>query len=76
MATKERQRSFDTTPRRTPPKRVLNVSSVILLVIGVFSGVVAFLLTEKSDASALVMIPSVVAATTGVLNITTIKGAR
>lgn len=76
MATKERQRSFDATPRRTPPKRVLNVSSVILLVVGIFSGVVAFLLTENSDASALVMIPSVVAATTGVLNLTTIKGAR
>ena len=70
------RRPSDDLPRHSEPKKVIDLSSVILLAIGVISGFFAFHLTQTTDLNALAIVPSVVAATTGALNLTTIKGAR
>lgn len=76
MTMMNQRRTSSGSPCHSGPKRVIDVSSVLLLVVGIISGIFAFHLSQTTDLSALVMIPSVVAATTGVLNLTTIKGSR
>ncbi|KAB1554249.1 hypothetical protein F7232_04615 [Corynebacterium sp. 319] len=58
------------------PKKGLDISSIILLVIGIISGIAAYQLTLTTELNALVIVPSVVAATTGALNLVTTKGPR
>lgn len=57
-------------------KKIIDVSSVLLLITGVISGAFAYHLTLTTDISALVLVPSVVAATTGALNLTTVISPR
>ncbi|KAB1504588.1 hypothetical protein F7230_04630 [Corynebacterium sp. 320] len=58
------------------PKKGLDIPSIILLVIGIVSGIAAYQLTLTTELNALVIVPSVVAATTGALNLVTTKGPR
>ena len=76
MTMMNQSRTSSGSPCHSDPKRVIDVSSILLLVIGIISGIFAFHLTQTTDLSALAMIPSVVAATTGTLNLTTTKGVR
>lgn len=56
--------------------KAIDIYSVILLALGIVSGIVAFRLTLTTELNGLILIPSVVAATTGVLNLTTTNGPR
>lgn len=76
MLTRNRGRACDRPPYKSPPKRGLDVSSAILLIIGVISGIVAFRLVQHAGVSVFVMVPSMLATLSGALNLTTIKGAR
>ena len=58
------------------PSRTIDVASLILLLIGIFSFILAYMLIQNDDADALLLVPAVVATTTGALNITTIKAPR
>lgn len=62
--------------RKQPPKRVIDVSSVVLLIIGILSGLVAFHLNQTTDLGAWVFAPSIIATITGAVNLTYVKGAR
>lgn len=62
--------------QKQPPKRVIDVSSVVLLIIGTVSGLVAFHLNQTTDLGAWVFAPSIIAIVTGALNLTAVKGAR
>lgn len=76
MTLKDRTQANRPKPDSTRPKKVIDIYSVILLVLGIVSGIVAFKLTQSTELNALILIPSVVAATTGALNLTTVKGPR
>lgn len=62
--------------QKQPPKRVIDVSSVVLLIIGIVSGLVAFHLNQTTDLGVWVFAPSIIAIVTGALNLTAVKGAR
>ncbi|OFR68627.1 hypothetical protein [Corynebacterium sp. HMSC078H07] len=76
MTLKNRTQANRPKPDSPRPKKVIDIYSVILLALGIVSGIVAFRLTLTTELNALVLIPSVVAATTGALNLTTTKGPR
>ena len=62
--------------QKQPPQRVIDVSSVVLLIVGILSGLVAFHLNQTTDLGVWVFVPSIIAAVTGALNLTDVKGAR
>jgi len=62
--------------RKQPPKKVIDASSVVLLIVGILSGLVAFHLHQTTDLGGWVFVPSIIATVTGASNLTTIKGAR
>ena len=62
--------------RHEPPKRKLDLSSLALFLLGCATGIYAYVLTQTTEANALVLVPSVVTATIGALNITTTKSPR
>lgn len=62
--------------QKQPPKRVIDASSVVLLIVGILSGLVAFHLNQTTDLGGWVFVPSIIATVTGAVNLTTIKGAR
>lgn len=62
--------------QKQPPKKVIDISSVVLLIIGILSGLVAFHLNQTTGLGGWVFVPSIIATVTGALNLTTIKGAR
>lgn len=55
---------------KSPQRRRIDVASLVLLVIGLSSGLWAFALVEHQGMSPLIFVPPVVAATVGLTNIT------
>ncbi len=76
MTLKNRTQVNRPNPDSPRSEKVIDIYSVILLALGIVSGIVAFRLTLTTELSALILIPSVVAATTGALNLTTTKRPR
>lgn len=64
-----------TTTHRIQSRRRLDLSSLILLLVGIISGLVAYVLITQG-MSALVLIPSVVAATIGATQLTKYEAPR
>lgn len=61
---------------REKPKRKIDLASLMLLLLSCATGVYAYGLTQYDDANALVIVPSVIAATTGALNLITTAPPR
>lgn len=57
-------------------RKTINVSSCFLLAAGIISGVFAYDLIESAGANSLFLVPSIVAITTALLNLTTYKPPR
>ena len=76
MTLKDQSQTNKSQPRRARRQKTLDVSSALLLVVGIISGIIAFKLTETDNVNALIMVPAVVAATAGALNIVTTKSPR
>jgi len=64
-----------TTTHRIQSRRRLDLPSLILLLVGIISGLVAYVLITQG-MSALVLIPSVVAATIGATQLTKLEAHR
>jgi len=62
--------------RPVASKRSVDFASAALLAVGIASGVVAYSLTVSDDITALILVPSVVAATIGAFNITKTTAPR
>lgn len=76
MTLKDRTQGNRPEPDLKRPRKAVDFSSVILMAVGIVSGVVAFGLTQTTELNALTLIPSIVATTTGALNLITVKGPR
>ena len=73
---KEINKTIMNENQKQPPKKVIDISSVVLLIIGIISGLIAFHLVRTTDLGGWVFVPSIIATITGTVNLTTIKGAR
>ena len=58
-----------TTTLKSQSRRRLDVSSLVLMVIGLVFGAIAYLLATYSGVNVLVIVPSVVAVTIGAMNL-------
>lgn len=58
-----------TTIHRKPHRHRLDVGSLVLLLIGLVFGAVAYWLVTVADVNVLVIVPSIVAVTIGALNL-------
>lgn len=65
-----------TTTNRTHSHRHLDVASLLLLLVGVVFGAFSYWLVADEGISALVLIPSIIAATTGATHITKRQAPR
>ena len=65
-----------TTTQRELPQRKLDAASLALTLLGLICGVFGYLLIEAKDYSALLLTPSVIAVTVGVMNITKLEAPR
>lgn len=62
-----------TTTHRHRPQRKLDVAGLVLLLIGIVFGIFSYWLIVAEDVNALVLVPSVVAATLGATSLTKIE---
>lgn len=58
-----------TTTLKSHSRRRLDVSSLVLMVIGLLFGAISYLLATYSGVNVLVIVPSVVAVTIGAMNL-------
>ena len=65
-----------TTTHSHHSRRVLDVASLILLIIGIGSGVLSYWLTAQRGFSPLIFIPSVLATVTGLTHLTKREAPR
>lgn len=65
-----------TTTTHSPSHRRLDVAGAGLLLVGVLSGLLAYLFITEHGTNPLLLVPSVVAATTGALHLTKRVAAR
>lgn len=65
-----------TTIQLNRQRRKLDLASLALALIGLVSGVLAYVLIETKGYNALVIVPAVVTLTIGLLNITKLEAPR
>lgn len=65
-----------TTTHRNHPRRRLDVPSLVLMIIGVASGAFCLWLIGASHVSALVLVPSIIAATIGASHLVKSEASR
>lgn len=55
------------------PRKRLDIASLLLAIVGTTAGIMSYFLIENSDVTALALIPSVVATTVGLSNLTKLE---